>query len=257
MAQRRRRHDVLGLDLALGAARVETFDRPHLFPFVPVAGRNARSHLDAAAHFHNFFGARFPHHARPETRVAESIDQGFDDFAALFRFSFRQQSVFDGRRQRKAFDALRRPVGGDVLAVHAPDLFGVGFEEDREKPLAELIAHPVFKIFRVFGRHQARFAVGSHAERGIEHAELEQSFEGFERIGKKLAAIENARRAGPVEHVVRQNFRPEILDFLRFREKAVTADIEAKIFVFDRSGNAADVFRVGFEHRHLDRLILF
>ena len=55
------------------------------------------------------------------------------------------ERVDDRRGQVEALDPLRRPVGGDLLAAHPPDLFGVGLEEDAEQAAAKLVAHPVFE----------------------------------------------------------------------------------------------------------------
>ena len=74
----------------------------------------------------------------------------------------------------------------------------------------------------------------------------------LQRISEKLAAVENARGTRPIEHVVRQDLRPEIFDVLRLREEAVPADVEMKTLVGGRARNAADIDRVGFEHRDVD-----
>ena len=58
----------------------------------------------------------------------------------------RQQRMLEGRSQRESLDALHRPVGGDLAATHAPDLFGVGLEEDAEKPFTKLIDYPLLEI---------------------------------------------------------------------------------------------------------------
>ena len=49
------------------------------------------------------------------------------------------QPIDDGGAEAQALDALGGPIGRDVVAAHAPHLFGVGLEEDRKEPLTELL----------------------------------------------------------------------------------------------------------------------
>jgi hypothetical protein len=96
-----------------------------------------------------------------------------------------------------------------------------------------------------------------HTQCGFQDSEFEKRFKGFERVGKKLAAIKNSRRTRAIEHIVRQNFRPEIFDFLRFRKKAMTSDIKTKTFVFYGSRNSADVSGVGFKNGYFHLFVFF
>ena len=58
--------------------------------------------------------------------------------------------------KRKTLDSLRRPVGRDLLAGHAPDFLGVALEESVEEAFAELIAHPIFEVRRIGAPEKAR-----------------------------------------------------------------------------------------------------
>ena len=82
----------------------------------------------------------------PLARVLEALDQALDGIAVGFGLAADVQRalepVDDGGQQIEALDALRGPVGGNLVAGHAPHLLGVGLEEDLEQPLAELVAHP-------------------------------------------------------------------------------------------------------------------
>ena len=75
----------------------------------------------------------------------------------------------------------------------------------------------------------------------FDDAELGQRLDRLQRIGEELAVVEDARRARPLEHVVGQDLRPEVLDLLRLREEAVPADVEVEALVPGRAGDAADV----------------
>ena len=72
-----------------------------------------------------------PQHSRSALRIVEFVDQGLDHGAPGPR-GLRQEGVLDGREQREPLDPLRRPLGHDLVAGDAPDLLGVGLEEDLE-----------------------------------------------------------------------------------------------------------------------------
>ena len=46
---------------------------------------------------------------------------------------------------RQALDALRAPLGADLVAGHAPDLFGVALEERQVELAAEAVDEEVFE----------------------------------------------------------------------------------------------------------------
>ena len=110
----------------------------------------AQQHL--AAQFADFLRARFPHHSRAQSRIAEGVDQRLHNLLAVFEAFAGKQRVLDRRTERQALDPLRRPIGGNLSAAHPPHLLGVGLEEDTEQALAKLVGDPVFKGLRVARR---------------------------------------------------------------------------------------------------------
>ena len=75
----------------------------------------------------------------------------------------------------------------------------------------------------------------------------------LKRIGIVFAAIEDARQPRPLDEVVRQNFVPEVDDFLRLGEEAMAADVEQEILVAHRAADAADIDRIFLDHEHRRR----
>src|SRR5262245_39071164 len=111
---------------------------PELEVGIVGASDDLAAHEDLSALGTNLVGTGFPEHAGAAAWVTEGVDQRLDDLATLGGFLLLgPQGVQDGGLQRESLDALSGPVGGDLLAAHSPDLFGVGLEEDVEEPLAE------------------------------------------------------------------------------------------------------------------------
>src|SRR5271165_896209 len=133
-------------------------NRPSAASVIETAAGNPATEQHSATHRTHALGAGFPHHAWPATRIAEGINQRFDDFRSVFRLLLRQECILDCRTERESLDALRCPVGGDFLATHTPDFLGISLEEDIEQPLPELVDHPVLKRFWIFRGEQAGFA---------------------------------------------------------------------------------------------------
>ena len=122
--------------------------------------------------------------------------------------ALREERILDGAAQGKTFDALRRPVGRNVLATHAPNFFGVTFEERVEEAFAELITHPILEVARIAYWKKPRLQPGENAQCRSYDAELDQRFERLERIGKEFAAVKNPRGTWSNEHVIRQDLCP-------------------------------------------------
>src|SRR6201996_4125494 len=55
--------------------------------------------------------------------------------------------VPDGAREREALDALRAPLGADLVAAHTPHLLRVGLEEGEIELSAEAVDEEVFEAF--------------------------------------------------------------------------------------------------------------
>ena len=61
----------------------------------------------------------------------------------------RLEKVSDSAGERESLDALRAPLGADLIAAHAPDLFRVGLEEGEVELAAEAVDEEVFEtLFR-------------------------------------------------------------------------------------------------------------
>ena len=255
LPHRRRRNDVFGFDCLQISLSIFVCDRPIAGCFVVRTARYPAAHLELAAQRLHLFRARLPHHAGTSPRIAKGIDERLDYVRAVSVVTLRNQRILDGAAERKSFDALRRPVGRDFLAAHAPNFFGVTLEECVEEPFAELIAYPFFEIARISHRKQARFHPRKNAKRRPEDAKLEQRFERFQRIGEKFAVVKNPRRTRSHEHVVRQNLGPQIFDRLGLGKETVPADVEVKTLVGHGPGNSADVNGIGFQDNDIDFLL--
>src|SRR5262249_50857768 len=87
--------------------------------------------------------AAFPHHPRPKPRIMELVYQRCDNLAVL-GFACAEQRASNRLAQREVLDALRGPVGGNLVTGNAPDFFRVGFEENPIETVAESVRHPLF-----------------------------------------------------------------------------------------------------------------
>ncbi|OPZ06030.1 MAG: hypothetical protein BWZ08_02367 [candidate division BRC1 bacterium ADurb.BinA292] len=159
------------------------------------------------------------------------------------------ERVLDRAAQRQAPDPLRRPVGGDLGAAHAPDLLGVAFEEALEQPVAEAVDDPVAK--RDFGaqRRHAALQVAPHAGGRIERRHLAQDVGQAQRVVDEPAVVEDAALAIDLDEVVGEHLAPPALDLARTGEEAVAADVDAVGAILDRARQAADVMRVAFQDK--------
>ena len=187
------------------------------------------AHVQGSAHRADLGGRGFPHHSGSAARIAEALDEGLGGGAVLLLAELQRapHAVHHRAQQAQALDALRRPIGGDVIAAHAPHLLGVGLEEDGEEPLAELVAHPLMERLRRRDRPHAGPAVGGDAGDAFEDAEVAQRLEGLQRIGVELALVIDARQARAIDEIVGQDLVPEVDDLSsRLREEPVAADVE-------------------------------
>ena len=164
---------MFGFDCLCVAELILVFNRPTVGRFIVRTASYSAAHLQFAAQRLHFFRAGFPHHARAAPGITERIDQRLNNFATVAVVTLRNQSVLDRAPERKSPDPLRRPVGGDFLAAHTPDFFGVALEECVEEAFAELITNPLFEIARVPHREESRFQPGKNAERRFEDAQLQ------------------------------------------------------------------------------------
>ena len=96
--------------------------------------------------------AALPHHPGAVLRVLELLDQGGDLLLVALRAGWRS---IDGLAERQVLDALRGPVGRDLVGRHAPDLLGVGLEEDAVEAPAEARRRPALERGLVLRRPDA------------------------------------------------------------------------------------------------------
>src|SRR5271165_1500826 len=126
------------------AMRATSGYNPQLLGEVETATGHFAVQRHRTAQLADFLGTRFPHHSGSQARISKGIDQRFDYLLSIFWLPAGKR-VLDSGPQRKPFDALRRPVGGDLIATHPPDLLCVGLEEDAEQAPAKLIRDPILK----------------------------------------------------------------------------------------------------------------
>src|SRR5262245_21462718 len=177
LPHRRGGNDVFRFNGLLIASPIFVCDGPVARRFIVGATRYPAAHLKLTAQHLDFFGARFPHHSGTFPWIAEGIDQQFNYLRSISVVVLRNQGILDGTAQRKSFDPLRSPIGGDFLATHSPNLFGVTFEECVEQAFAKLIAYPLFEIAWVSCGQQARFQPRKNTDRGPEDTQLEQGLD--------------------------------------------------------------------------------
>jgi hypothetical protein len=207
-------------------------------------------HLAAA--LLNLARCGFPHHAGALARILEALDQRLNDGFSRPRFACREhrflQRIHDCYAEIEPLDTLRRPVGGNFVARHAPHFFGVSLEKDREQFLSELVAHPFVEIASVFDRVCLGVAERQHAGRAGEEPEIAQRLECAQWVRIIFSAVVDAREARPLDEIVGQNLLPEIDHFLRLRKETMPANVKHEAVVFDRAADAAHIDRILLDH---------
>src|SRR2546423_7494696 len=167
-----------------------------------------------------------PHLTGTEPRVSEAIDQRGHDLAATRRLPIREQRAAQHDPQVQALDALRGPVGRQLLGADAPNLFRVSLEEDAEQAPAELVAHPVLESPRILDGLEAGPCVAGEAQEAFDRAEVPQRVDRLDRVSEEPAAVVDARQAAPRQHLVAEDLGPEVLDLRVLGKEAVPADVE-------------------------------
>ncbi|MNL21226.1 hypothetical protein D3C87_1425040 [compost metagenome] len=89
--------------------------------------------------------------------------------------------------------------------------------------------------------------IGQDADRAAKDAEVGQSLEGPQRIAVELAPVIDAGQARAVDHVVRQDFIPQLDDFTALGEEPMPADVEQEFAVPDGAADAAHIDRVALD----------
>ena len=243
LADRRRRDDVRGVDHHALAVSGLRRDAPAVELLVERNLLERMVHEDAVALGNDEVARRFPHHAGAFPRIAEGLEQGlgFHPVVGLLVEPERAlQAVEHRAAEAKPLDPLRRPVRRNLVARHAPDLLGVGLEEDVEELLAELVDGPILERLHVLAREKPGLAIGEHAHRRAPQPQVAERLEPAQRIGIIFAVVKDAAHPRPLNEVVREDLVPEVDHLARLGEEAVPADVEAEAVVLD---GAADLRR--------------
>ena len=182
-----------------------------------------------------------PHHAGPESRVAELADHALDAVAA-------EEGVAHRRRQGESLDALGRPVGGDRIAGDAPDLLGVALEKRLVETLAEPLGDPILERLLAPRRPQLRAHVARQDTDALRRAEGGENVPALERIAQEALLVVDAREARDGEEVVPQHLLPQALHLVDFGVEAVPPDVEVKPPVGLGARQAADDV-IAFQHQ--------
>src|SRR5438270_6857805 len=146
-----------------------------------------------------------PHLAGTKPRVSEAIDQRGHDLAPTLRLAIRKHRAAQHDPQVEALDALRGPVGRQLLGADAPNLFRVSLEEDVEQAPPELVAHPVLETPRILDGLEACAGVAGQAEEAFDRAEVPQRIDRLDRICEEPATVVDARQAAPRQHLVAED----------------------------------------------------
>ena len=111
--------------------------------------------------------------------------------------------VLHCRGQAQALDALRSPLGGDLIARRAPDFFGVALEEGEVELASEAVDEEVFEALLFFDRAHARRRV---ADADPDHPHRAEILDGvaaeLDGVVEELAQIVDAALARAYEHYV-------------------------------------------------------
>ena len=192
----------------------------------------------------HLFCGDLPHHAGAVLGVLELLNERRD----VRLVALGEDGVHHRLAQVEVLDPLGRPVGRHVGHGHAPDLLGVGLEEDAVETPPEAGHEPVLVVGLVLGGADARPQVGEPAQDRLPQPQVAQGVEGLERVVVELALVVDPAHAGP-EHEVAlgQDLVPEGLHLGDLGEEAVSAQVEAPAVAHHRAADAAHHV-VGLEH---------
>ena len=173
-------------------------DAPELVDLIISEFDQFATHQNSAAALPDPGCGGFPHHAGTLARILERPDQRLHDIVADRNgFWLAPERMFqrghDCDAKIQSLDTLRRPVGGDFVAGHAPHFLGVGLEENLKQALAELIANPVVEAAGRRDRECLGIGIGQHAGDAGEYPEIAQRLERAQRIGIEFSAVIDPR----------------------------------------------------------------
>ena len=137
-----------------------------------------------------------------------------------------EQRIPERGHQIEVLDPLGCPRRADLRARHAPDLLGVGLEEDLEEAPAEPVAHPGVERAFVGDGKQLRAGVARQHARRFDDTQAPQRVDGPEGIVEELPAVVDAGHPAPHEQVVAEDLVPQPLDLRHLGEEPVAADVQ-------------------------------
>ena len=91
-------------------------------------------------------------------------------------------------------------------------------------------------VFFGLNREQPRGQKTQTATNGFDQSQLRQGVYQLDRIVEELGPISDARKTGPFQQIVAQNFAPHVFDQRKLGIKSVTSDIEQIALVMIGSG---------------------
>ena len=192
-------------------------------------------------------GHLLPHLAGAEAGIFELLDQA----RGVVRPG---EGVPDRLEQRQVLDPLRRPVRPDLGAGHAPDLFGIGFEEMRIEPVAEAVHHPLLEGFFAAVREDLVAQQAGDDAEGLVEADVAQRVHRLQRIVIELVAVIDPAQPGHGDEILPHDRLPDLFDLAHLGEKAMSADVETIAAMAFGARDAADDHS-GFQHDRFDRRI--
>src|SRR5271157_3423111 len=125
----------------------------------------------------------FPELAGAELGIEKPLDQrGFclllRNVAGMPSDKSLLEEVHYDALEREALDALRAPFGADLVARHAPDLFGIRLEKCEVKLLAKPVDDEIFQGFFFALGQQRRAQITDAATKGADKAQISEGRRG-------------------------------------------------------------------------------
>ncbi|EEF23573.1 conserved hypothetical protein [Ricinus communis] len=201
---------------------------------------------------------RLPHHAGPQARVTERFQQCLRRHAVVGPPA-QAERTFHAVEYRGAqgqpLDALGRPIRGNLVARHAPHLFGIGLEKDREQAGAELVDDPVLEIPHRLPGKQSGPGEARHAQGRAHGTQFPQRIEGAQGVIVELFFVVDPAHPRALDESLGQDVIPQVDDFLRFRKKAMSADIEPESVVLDRPADTTHMPGILFDDDDAESLL--
>jgi hypothetical protein len=148
-------------------------------------------------------------------------------------------------------DALRRPLGADLVARHAPHLLGVGLEEGRVEATPEAVDHPLLERLLLGLWPRLGREVAEDHPRALGRPHLREGVERLEGVLDEPSPVVDAREPRDLEEALLEHLVPDAVDLLDLRVEAVAADVEAEPVVRLGAGDAADPV-AGLQNDRLD-----